>query len=194
MPKIKLSRAMRKGPHRAGRKETPVHGNETSEQRFIQCPCGCGYSIPWPSKETQAQYSARVEREGKPPFGPISKANTGAAPTTPCDHVAPRKGCSYCQQRLQAQGETLDRTTKLLLGGNVADYFEAALDCDLSVDEREALQDCPLISVCGIACKEAIDAARILLDSARRHLGSDFGEEDSIGQLVLRLCETIYCG
>lgn len=294
MPKIKLSRAKRKGPHRAGRSKP-----NTFEYTDLHSP---------PSKETQAQYRARVEREGKPPFGPISKANkpnilatarkcecerdchflsihdgshaygaempdvqpvktpfatlqactycrdnclaiyntplandgsaavgrivdqanTGAAPPCarcgahrdanihlaqnrrdgheytirwpevptppmPCDHVAPRKGCSYCQQRLRTAEEALDLTTKLLLGGNVADYFEAALDAVLGKD-YESLADCPLISICGFACKEAIDSARVLYRSACMHLGEESDVAGSVRETALKICQVIYCG
>lgn len=85
------------------------------------------------------------------------------------------------------------------LGGNadrssVAAYFEAALDTELSAEDSESLADCPLVSVCGVICKEAIDAARILLESVRRHVGRDTSYEHWVVSTALHLCQVVYVG
>lgn len=208
MPKIKLSRAMRKGPHRAGRNkpnmlatarkcecERDCHLGHEPDVQPVKTPfatlqactycrdnCLAIYNTPLTGAEYFRPKDQTLTTDGKP------------IPPTPCDHVAPRKGCSYCQQRLRMQEETLDRTTKLLLGGNVADYLEAALYAKLPPEDHESLADCPLISVCGIACKEVIDAARILYSSAYMHLGEDSSLAVDVRETALKLCQVIYCG
>lgn len=93
---------------------------------------------------------------------------------------------------------------------NVHEYFRAALNAAWPADRNGTNRDlgaeiaeCPLVSVCGVECREAIDAGRILL----KKLIDSFGDPgdpkshpeslrhtEAVIYAVAAICECIYFG